>query len=276
MADWGRDGIGLMSGCPITSFHKSMSKIIYLHLAINRKEVTARTWLDLSDAFDTIDHSTLFNILRTWFGIECLSYLTRRQQRIKVGDATSNPFALRFGLPRICWALFLLCTLRLSAKLYRNMALGTTCLQQTIRRFRFPRTWQRPKDPNHKDQSSEIFSQVGSMELQVHRLKMLGTLMLFLMRIILLLNALQIHAAPICFTWVTLDELHDSLLMMLESSLYYRCTLSKKPKLVQLVQLVLMYGCFESIPGKFHCSALVVLERSGNWSIVLGKVASYF
>ena len=77
-----------------------------LHSTMDKKEVAALTLLDLSAAFDTIDHSTLFDTLTNWFNIQgsvvnwLKSYLTNRQQQIKLGKISSNPSALPYGVPQ--------------------------------------------------------------------------------------------------------------------------------------------------------------------------------
>ena len=59
---------------------------------MDASEVTALTLLDLSAAFDTIDHTILFRRLDDWFGVtgkaldSFKSYLTDRCQRIRLGD----------------------------------------------------------------------------------------------------------------------------------------------------------------------------------------------
>ncbi len=73
---------------------------------MDRKEVTALTLLDLSAAFDTIDHHTLFETLTDWFNIQgsalswLKSYLTNRHQLIKLGKISSNPSTLPYGVPQ--------------------------------------------------------------------------------------------------------------------------------------------------------------------------------
>ena len=62
--------------------------------------------LDLSAAFDTIDHSTLLTCLRNWFGVGgsvlnwFTSYLTDRYQSIKIGSTLSDVCKLLFGVPQ--------------------------------------------------------------------------------------------------------------------------------------------------------------------------------
>ena len=62
--------------------------------------------LDISAAFDTIDHSILFNCLQHWYGIDgvvlkCVqSYLNSRKQRIKIDGLLSDAFQLPYGVPQ--------------------------------------------------------------------------------------------------------------------------------------------------------------------------------
>ena len=61
--------------------------------------------LNLSAAFDMVDHSILLNGLESPFGIPCTaldwiqSYLTSRSQRVVIGDTKSEPIPLTFGVP---------------------------------------------------------------------------------------------------------------------------------------------------------------------------------
>ena len=67
---------------------------------------TALTLLDLSAAFDMIDHSILFHRLHECYGINGLalswieSYLSDRTQSVKVGSVLSHPMDLKFGVPQ--------------------------------------------------------------------------------------------------------------------------------------------------------------------------------
>ena len=62
--------------------------------------------LDLSAAFDTIDHNLLLRTLQTEIGVTgkalewFRSYLTGRQQSVKIGTKMSTPRALPFGVPQ--------------------------------------------------------------------------------------------------------------------------------------------------------------------------------
>ena len=62
--------------------------------------------MDLSAAFDTIEHSILLTILQQDFGVDGSalnwfdSFLSGRKQRILVGDKTSDDFNLNCGVPQ--------------------------------------------------------------------------------------------------------------------------------------------------------------------------------
>ena len=61
--------------------------------------------LDLSAAFDTIDHSTLLSCVLDWFGVgvsalKWFSYLTECFQSVKIGSTLSDLQKLLFGVPQ--------------------------------------------------------------------------------------------------------------------------------------------------------------------------------
>ena len=62
--------------------------------------------LDLSAAFDTIDHNILIKRLKIIFGIDgtalewIKSYLTARTQKVKIKTIISSPLELKFGVPQ--------------------------------------------------------------------------------------------------------------------------------------------------------------------------------
>ena len=76
-----------------------------VHQSLSRGEPTALVLLDLSAAFDTIDHSTLLHCLQTWFGIGgsvlkwFTSYLSECYQSVKIGSTLSDLCKLLFGVP---------------------------------------------------------------------------------------------------------------------------------------------------------------------------------
>ena len=69
-------------------------------------ELTALSLLDLSAAFDTIDHDLLLSRLTEWFGIDGVVlqwvrfYLTGRSQLVKVNGVLSTPQLLLCGVPQ--------------------------------------------------------------------------------------------------------------------------------------------------------------------------------
>ena len=76
-----------------------------IHLSLYRGGATALVLLDLSAAFDTIDHSTLLGCVLDWFSVGgsalkwFSSYLTERYQSVKIGSL-SNLQKLLFSVPQ--------------------------------------------------------------------------------------------------------------------------------------------------------------------------------
>ena len=77
-----------------------------INLSLSWGEATAWVLLDLSAAFDTIDHSTLFSCLLDWFSVGgsvlkwFSSYLTEHFQSVKIGSTLSDLQKLLFGMPQ--------------------------------------------------------------------------------------------------------------------------------------------------------------------------------
>ena len=87
-------------------------------LNMDRQHVTLLVLLDLSAAFDTVNHDILHRRLETAFGITgtalqwFFSYLGNRSQRIVFGDGVSESFYLACSVPQVsCLGplLFTLC-----------------------------------------------------------------------------------------------------------------------------------------------------------------------
>ena len=74
--------------------------------ALDNQSSAVMVLLDLSAAFDVIDHTILFQRLETTYGIHgkslawIKSYLTNRHQRVVIGSDTSDPCHLQFGVPQ--------------------------------------------------------------------------------------------------------------------------------------------------------------------------------
>ena len=77
-----------------------------IHLSLCRGEATALVLLDLSAAFDTVDHSTLLSCLLDRIGVGgsalkwFSSYLTEHYQSVKIGSTLSDLQKLLFSLPQ--------------------------------------------------------------------------------------------------------------------------------------------------------------------------------
>ena len=86
-----------------TAVVKVLSDIL---MALDRGELAMLAFLDLSAAFDTVDHVTLLGRLQTTFGVtgtaaEWLrSYLTGRTQFVQVGQCRSSMVDILYGVPQ--------------------------------------------------------------------------------------------------------------------------------------------------------------------------------
>ena len=89
-------------------FHSTETALLKIHndilSSMDDGRVTASALLDLSAAFDTIDHIILLRRLGDWFGVSgkaldwFKSYLTGRSQRIKLGNCLPSKSDLSFGV----------------------------------------------------------------------------------------------------------------------------------------------------------------------------------
>ena len=93
-----------------TKYHSTETTLLAVHdhtiRAISQQQVTCLTLLDLSSAFDTIDHAILLERLSTWFGFSgtvlnwIKSYLYSRSFYVDIKGSKSSVFQLLYGVPQ--------------------------------------------------------------------------------------------------------------------------------------------------------------------------------
>ena len=93
-----------------TKNHSTESTLLAVHdhliKAMSQQKVTALCLLDLSAAFDTIDHSILIHRLSSWFGFNgnvlswLTSYLSARNFVVNINSTMSDQFSLNQGVPQ--------------------------------------------------------------------------------------------------------------------------------------------------------------------------------
>ena len=75
-------------------------------VSMDKQEVVCLVLLDISAAFDMVDHSILLHRLESVIGITSTalewiqSYLTGRSQKVVIGDTKSEPIPFTFGVPQ--------------------------------------------------------------------------------------------------------------------------------------------------------------------------------
>ena len=73
---------------------------------MGKQQVALMVLLDLSAAFDTVDHQILLNIMQRDFGLDnsvlnwLASYLSNRSQRVMISDILSDKCNINFGVPQ--------------------------------------------------------------------------------------------------------------------------------------------------------------------------------
>ena len=93
-----------------TKYHSTETTLLSLHdhliTAISHQHVSCLCLLDLSAAFDNIDHSILLHRLSSWFGITdsaftwFKTYLTSCCFSVLASDFASSPYPLSCGIPQ--------------------------------------------------------------------------------------------------------------------------------------------------------------------------------
>jgi hypothetical protein len=91
-------------------YHSTETLLTKVHndilTAMSRGDMTMLILLDLSAAFDTIDHSILINRLKQAYGIDgsalswFKSYLTDRSQSVSINSSSSKCLQLKYGVPQ--------------------------------------------------------------------------------------------------------------------------------------------------------------------------------
>ena len=117
--------------------HSTEIALLNIHndilLNMAKGSVAALTLLDLSAAFDTIDHTILLDRLNGYYGISELalgwfkSYLSGRTHSVKVRSTLSHPAALQYGVPQGSFLgpiLFSLYTNPISSVIYSDSSIN--------------------------------------------------------------------------------------------------------------------------------------------------------
>ena len=105
-----REGLLNVNQSAYKSSHSTETALLKIQndiaFSVDSGKAVALTLLDLSAAFDTINHSLLYDCcMHDWFGLDgtvlwIKSYLSNRKQKIKIGDSFSESVILPFRVPQ--------------------------------------------------------------------------------------------------------------------------------------------------------------------------------
>lgn len=112
-------------------FHSTETALLRIKsdllMSMDNQKISLLLLLDMSSAFDTIDHSCLLKTLRSHFRVDgkviewIESYLSDRKQKIEIDNVVSDVFIVPFGVPqgsRLGPLLFTLYTSRLLTNIH--------------------------------------------------------------------------------------------------------------------------------------------------------------
>ncbi len=107
--EWKRPGGAERQNCPVQDFKcrsvTSVNRLLYLSIS-STGCISLLVLLDLSAAFDTIDHNILLNRLENFVGISgsalawFKSYLSDRHQFVAVNEEVSYRSQVQYGVPQ--------------------------------------------------------------------------------------------------------------------------------------------------------------------------------
>ena len=124
--------------------HSTESALLRVHndvlRALDHGKCVMLVLLDLSAAFDTVDHGILLSRLSQCIGVQGSaytwfeSYLSSRSQFVQIRDTSSSDRQLTCGLPRsLCWAQSYIWSIPLLSELSRvAMVSGFICTRTTL------------------------------------------------------------------------------------------------------------------------------------------------
>ena len=100
----------MKSNRPIRNFHSAETLLMKIHndlmVNLSNGDVTMLVLMDLSAAFDIVDHDILMQGMKNRYGVQgsalawFKSYISGKTQSAVINDKTSSQIPLKFGVPQ--------------------------------------------------------------------------------------------------------------------------------------------------------------------------------